>query len=72
LAGTGAIYRGVGDNHSIFLVVCTRMSKAEVTEMRLKNKLLSFVAAVAVCAAGFLLLDYVLMNLQGLGLIFQR
>ncbi len=40
--------------------------------MSLRTKLLSFVGAFAVCCAGFLLLDLVLMNAQGLSLFFHR
>lgn len=40
--------------------------------MWIKNKLLPFLAAFAVLAGGFLVMDIVLMNLQGLSLIFHK
>ena len=40
--------------------------------MSFKNKLLTFAGALAVSGVGFLLLDIVLMNMQGLSLIFER
>ncbi|VAW10103.1 hypothetical protein MNBD_ALPHA09-1102 [hydrothermal vent metagenome] len=40
--------------------------------MSIKNKVLTFVGALAVCGVGFLLLDLALMNMQGLSLIFER
>lgn len=38
----------------------------------MKQALVPFAAAFVVCAAGFLLLDYAVMAMQGLTLIFQQ
>ncbi len=39
--------------------------------MDIKARIIPFVVAFAVCAAAFLLLDLVVMNMQGLSLIFH-
>jgi len=38
----------------------------------MKGYVLPFFAGLVVCSAGFLALDALLMNLQGLSLIFQQ
>ena len=40
--------------------------------MVLKNKLLTFLMALAVCGVGFWILDVGLMSMQGLSLIFEK
>ncbi len=40
--------------------------------MGFARKTLFFAAAVAACGAGFLVLDVVMMNMQGLDLIFEK
>ncbi|MDP7548038.1 MAG: hypothetical protein QGF20_12150 [Alphaproteobacteria bacterium] len=40
--------------------------------MNMKGYFLPFVAALVVCAAAFLALDTVVMNMQGLDLIFHQ
>ena len=40
--------------------------------MSMKGYFLPFVAALVVCAAGFLGLDAAVMNMQGLSLIFHQ
>lgn len=39
--------------------------------MNIKSHILPFIAALVACAAAFLLMDIVIMNMQGLSLIFQ-
>ncbi len=40
--------------------------------MTIGRQILYFLAAVAVCGVGFLILDLTLMNMQGLDLIFRN
>ncbi len=39
--------------------------------MGTKSRLVSFIVALAVCTAVFLLMDFLVMNMQGLSLIFH-
>jgi hypothetical protein len=49
------------------------LSGPELNEesMNFKNRILPFIAALVACAAAFLLMDMIIMNMQGLSLIFH-
>ena len=47
------------------------MAPASWRDWQVKDYLVPFIAAFLVCGAVFLGIDYALMNLQGLSLIFQ-
>lgn len=70
MGGSGPVRRRSCGPDRLFLVVPV-IAGAHWRDRQVKDYLVPFIAAFLVCGVVFLGIDYVLMNLQGLSLIFR-
>jgi hypothetical protein len=74
VGGADPVHRGPLERDRVFLVVSVgrvRMVRRSAS-MYAKDYAVPFIAAFTVCAIAFLALDVLVMNMQGLSLIFRQ